>query len=132
MTIDLKCYCGGQVSSRICGTEQTRDESNGINDIRTYSCGGKCGRLLSCGNHKCESLCHPSLDKAKPSCSPCALLPKEVKACPCGKKRYFFHIFFECITRCIQIGAFIFEPPRIISFSGKIFPKRETFILRKN
>ena len=30
-----------------------------------YSCGRVCGRLLSCGRHRCEKICHP-LD-----CGPC-------------------------------------------------------------
>ena len=36
-------------------------------------------RLLECGQHKCEQMCHPG------ACDKCSLLPSEVTHCHCGQ-----------------------------------------------
>ncbi|KAK8747304.1 hypothetical protein OTU49_016736 [Cherax quadricarinatus] len=45
-------------------------------DLRPYSCGRKCGRLLACTNHTCERECHivenaPDGKRAGSNCAPC-------------------------------------------------------------
>ncbi|XP_052077440.1 NF-X1-type zinc finger protein NFXL1-like isoform X1 [Mytilus californianus] len=45
-------------------------------DVRPYSCGRPCDRLLACGNHTCQLLCHQVTGakengKAGDNCSPC-------------------------------------------------------------
>ncbi|XP_046396084.1 protein shuttle craft-like [Ischnura elegans] len=65
------CHCGKNERSVLCVASTA--------GIEFYECGSKCERLLDCKNHKCEVLCHPS------ECSPCALMPKRVTRCPCGK-----------------------------------------------
>ncbi|KAI0711152.1 hypothetical protein C8T65DRAFT_776732 [Cerioporus squamosus] len=42
------------------------------------SCGELCGRMLSCGNHTCQDVCHPG------KCSPCPI--REKARCYCGKE----------------------------------------------
>lgn len=38
-----------------------------------------CNKKLDCGEHNCERTCHSN------DCGSCALLPKNLKYCPCGK-----------------------------------------------
>ena len=64
------CYCGKSSKIELC-TAETKNEE-------WFSCGQKCGRILKCGNHKCEQICHPQ-------CSPCELSPSQTRYCPCGQ-----------------------------------------------
>lgn len=66
-----ECYCG-KVGRRTLCTQQTANSTQ-------YECGERCEKLLSCGNHKCQKLCHPG------ECDSCALAPDSVNYCPCGK-----------------------------------------------
>jgi transcriptional repressor NF-X1 len=50
-----------------------------VNPDSKYTCDQKCGKLLACGKHTCESLCHSA------DCPPCPLLPSKLTNCPCGK-----------------------------------------------
>lgn len=46
----------------------------------TYHCSHPCGRVLSCGNHRCSVVCHDGV---------CPLCPRDVLVvvtCPCGSK----------------------------------------------
>lgn len=64
-TVFASCHCGSQAPVvRRCSA-------------KSWSCGKPCGKLLSCGQHSCESPCHAG------DCLPC---PKEsVQSCLCGK-----------------------------------------------
>ncbi|XP_063722936.1 NF-X1-type zinc finger protein NFXL1-like isoform X3 [Symsagittifera roscoffensis] len=48
--------CRGQIEISCFG----QHESINIQcaKAKTYSCGSSCGRMLSCGNHQCERICH--------------------------------------------------------------------------
>nr|XP_045609322.1 NF-X1-type zinc finger protein NFXL1-like [Procambarus clarkii] len=53
-------------------------------DLRPYSCGRKCGRVLDCTNHTCKRECHevenaPDDKRAGSNCAPCEV--------PCSKRR---------------------------------------------
>ena len=78
-----RCYCGTHEESRICGSGKewiaAVAVADGVNDSRFFSCGEMCRHDLSCGKHKCPQPCHQG------ACGDCALLPKHVKTCPCGK-----------------------------------------------
>jgi len=74
--LPMKCYCGKAAENRACGT-QVEDSTMG--EVRHFSCGGVCGRQLACGNHTCQRTCHTG------PCNECAVLPKNVDKCACGK-----------------------------------------------
>ena len=60
------CVCG-RVSARVvlCATP-------------SFHCATPCGRLLACGHHYCDVLCHAG---------PCGACPRSgARSCPCGKK----------------------------------------------
>ncbi|CAL1281044.1 unnamed protein product [Larinioides sclopetarius] len=69
--IDQECYCKKSKKTVVCDPDTS--------GVLHFSCGEVCGRLLSCGNHSCDNICHPS------DCSPCSLSTEIVKYCPCGK-----------------------------------------------
>lgn len=46
-----------------------------------WRCGTKCGKLLKCGYHSCDNICH-----IKGECPPCPL--SLTRHCPCGKSDY--------------------------------------------
>ncbi len=77
--VDAKCYCGKvgkKISCHEKGEEKVSFDWNGC-----FDCGENCDRLMDCGIHHCEKLCHPQ-DEAVPHC------PRSVdvvKFCPCGK-----------------------------------------------
>ena len=67
----LSCFCGRDPAdgSRVrCGDPRAA----------THSCGSTCGRVLDCGLHVCESLCHER-------CSSCTQIVGSVK-CYCGSE----------------------------------------------
>lgn len=49
-----------------------------VNDL-VSSCGVTCDKLLSCGHHKCQEICHLG------TCPPCSFSPSQLSTCPCGK-----------------------------------------------
>ena len=61
-----QCFCGKTKYSIGCSE---------IDDGR--SCGEKCGKLLNCGEHKCEKLCH------KGDCGECNQITLQI--CYCGE-----------------------------------------------
>ncbi|GBM55473.1 Transcriptional repressor NF-X1 [Araneus ventricosus] len=69
--IHQECYCKKSKKTVICDSDTS--------GVLHFSCGEVCGRLLSCGNHSCDNICHPG------DCSPCGLSTEIVKYCPCGK-----------------------------------------------
>lgn len=75
VSVELLCYCKREKKSFLCGDIGT--EISGVTR-KGFSCGRICNRSLSCGNHTCESHCHPG------DCSPCSLVPSVVSHCPCG------------------------------------------------
>jgi transcriptional repressor NF-X1 len=71
------CYCGQVTETRVCGSEEFIDHSQGA--ARYFSCKKICSRTLDCGNHTCQEVCHSG------PCRPCALQPALCTTCPCGK-----------------------------------------------
>lgn len=60
----IECHCGREKKEFLCGT--------------TFSCNQVCDKVLRCGNHKCQEICHVG------ECSPCPFSPERVKTCHCG------------------------------------------------
>ena len=50
----IHCFCGGNARRSRCGVESCG-----------YSCGGVCHKVLNCGVHNCEDVCHDG------KCRPC-------------------------------------------------------------
>lgn len=62
-----KCQCGASTTDRPCATPN-------------WQCKKVCGKLLSCGQHTCDQVCHSG---------PCAACPRAgPRACPCGKSKW--------------------------------------------
>eukprot|EP00035_Acanthoeca_spectabilis_P008164 m.149377 g.149377 ORF g.149377 m.149377 type:complete len:832 (+) comp14234_c1_seq4:685-3180(+) len=59
-----ECFCGATTQTRRCGA-------------RRYSCRRPCGRLLGCGVHRCEAVCHDG------PCTPCGRTSSQ--PCRCGR-----------------------------------------------
>ncbi|XP_041478842.1 transcriptional repressor NF-X1-like [Lytechinus variegatus] len=69
-----ECYCGGASREVDCQQEVSSTNTKG-----SYSCLTVCNKLLDCGHHHCESVCHAG------ECEPCSRDPARVTHCPCGK-----------------------------------------------
>jgi len=67
--IEEDCFCGKKKRSRKCSDDV----------IGGFSCNDVCDRLLDCGNHRCQQICHPN------KCQKCQLMPENVKTCVCGQ-----------------------------------------------
>lgn len=74
-----KCYCGKEEENRLCGSGVEDITVYGKSDPRYFSCKEVCQRLLQCGNHKCEKVCHAG------ECAPCMLSPSILSTCGCGR-----------------------------------------------
>ncbi|XP_078378356.1 transcriptional repressor NF-X1-like [Oculina patagonica] len=82
VTVKQTCYCGKQCREAICGTgEPGFVNMNGKSGY--FSCQDKCLRVLDCGNHYCQEVCHGG------ACAECLLKPSLVSCCPCGKSLLF-------------------------------------------
>ncbi|TFK89666.1 hypothetical protein K466DRAFT_486400 [Polyporus arcularius HHB13444] len=75
VTTSQPCYCGKHVMSFRCSHRYGRPAVAASAEL---SCGESCGRMLSCGNHTCQDVCHPG------KCSPCPI--REKARCYCGKE----------------------------------------------
>lgn len=66
-TVQNSCYCKkSRPVTRRCSNQD-------------WSCTNRCERLLSCGQHKCESPCHPG------NCPPCS--KQSEQKCNCGTRK---------------------------------------------
>ncbi len=65
------CFCGKDKREVKCSAQTSA--------VELYSCGAKCGKSLTCGNHKCDNICHSD------ECNGCPLDPNFVTHCPCDK-----------------------------------------------
>jgi NF-X1-type zinc finger protein NFXL1 len=76
------CLCRSSSREQPCATPNWQCEKVQLTKYATLvfitQCSQVCGKLLSCGNHKCEDTCH------RPGqCGPC---PRSgARSCPCGK-----------------------------------------------
>lgn len=83
--IKSKCFCGAVKDVRRCG-------------LKEFSCSGKCNRVLHCGIHSCEEICHEG------DCPQCR--KKGVHRCQCGKvkeERECFEKNFRCDNACDKL-----------------------------
>ena len=72
ITIRLPCYCPRQsIIAFRCGLDRDR----GLD--RNMSCGDICSRILPCGKHTCQKVCHAG------GCGDCPI--REAARCWCGK-----------------------------------------------
>lgn len=66
-TVKLSCHCGrSKPTMKRCG-------------VGKDSCGQICNKMLSCGVHRCQDICHPM------DCKPCQ--HTTMKRCACGKEQ---------------------------------------------
>uniref|UniRef100_A0A4X2KRY0 Nuclear transcription factor, X-box binding like 1 n=1 Tax=Vombatus ursinus TaxID=29139 RepID=A0A4X2KRY0_VOMUR len=63
-----KCVCGKRVAERLCASP-------------VWHCDQVCGKILPCGHHTCEQVCHPL------ACGECPRSGK--RFCPCQKSKFF-------------------------------------------
>ena len=76
--VQQTCYCGKQLRDALCGTgEAGCDSVDGKSGY--FSCQENCLKVLDCGNHNCQEICHPG------ACTECLLKPSLISCCPCGK-----------------------------------------------
>ncbi|KAH1004003.1 hypothetical protein HUJ04_003825 [Dendroctonus ponderosae] len=67
VTVNVTCYCSSQQpSTRRCCS-------------KGWSCGNRCGKLLSCDKHSCADACHSG------DCKPCA--KKSIQKCMCSSQQ---------------------------------------------
>ncbi|KAF8651138.1 hypothetical protein AX16_004861 [Volvariella volvacea WC 439] len=77
VTTQHECYCPRKkVLAFRCGAD--KDKNTGKLKARSLSCGEPCGRLLNCGKHECERVCHEG------DCGACEV--RESVRCYCGKE----------------------------------------------
>lgn len=89
--VDCRCYCGKAQESLVCyergedkqsqKLSEGEDVSRAVEWKGSFECGTKCKRLLDCGKHTCDKLCH-SQDLGA---GHCPRSPDVVSNCPCGK-----------------------------------------------
>lgn len=77
--VKCRCYCGAKEDVRRCG-------------FKNFSCDGLCRRVLDCGAHRCNEICHDG------DCPPCR--EKGVYKCQCGK----IELERECCERVFRCG----------------------------
>eukprot|EP00792_Barthelona_sp_PAP020_P006371 TRINITY_DN2973_c0_g3_i1.p1 TRINITY_DN2973_c0_g3~~TRINITY_DN2973_c0_g3_i1.p1 ORF type:complete len:1084 (-),score=270.04 TRINITY_DN2973_c0_g3_i1:694-3945(-) len=80
LTSTHKCYCGKQEMTIPCAL---------LNDEGVRSCGNICGKLLDCGRHYCQRICHSSVCVSKKPlakiCSGCGIYQNSSGLCEfCG------------------------------------------------
>lgn len=68
-TVLQTCFCGNNTQEVPCR----------VNVADEYCCGNVCNKLLDCGRHRCQKICHVE------SCEPCSLTPERVTTCCCGQ-----------------------------------------------
>jgi len=69
------CQPCSMTSVQSCECLKTKEPRQCASPV--FKCGTPCGKLLSCGYHSCDLICHPG------SCPPCPLSLDRL--CPCGK-----------------------------------------------
>jgi len=71
------CPSCSEKSIQSCICSRNRDLRDCADPV--WKCNETCDKVLECGNHTCEEICH------KDECAPCPRSGK--RACPCGKMR---------------------------------------------
>ena len=73
--VDVEQTCFSHDHQRTVKCGSTTEDSTS----KKFKCNEKCSKLLDCGNHRCEEMCHDG------ACKPCQLMPSKLLHCPCGK-----------------------------------------------
>ena len=71
LTATVSCHCGAETQTLPCS-------------LRDFRCDRVCGKVLACGRHKCEKVCHDG------SCGGCPM--EGPRLCPCGKVSGSMHM----------------------------------------
>ncbi len=71
LTATVSCHCGAETQTLPCSQ-------------RDFRCDRACGKVLACGRHKCEKVCHDG------SCGGCPM--EGPRLCPCGKVSGSMHM----------------------------------------
>ena len=71
LTATVSCHCGAETQKLPCSQ-------------RDFQCDRVCGKVLACGRHKCENVCHDG------SCGGCPM--EGPRLCPCGKVSESMHM----------------------------------------
>ncbi|KAJ6608304.1 hypothetical protein B0H10DRAFT_528771 [Mycena sp. CBHHK59/15] len=79
-----RCWCGKETREVACGAGDAVPCSDGGSKdwVGRFACEEPCGRLFSCGTHRCARACHP----ADGPLAECPRAPGRVKTCPCGRR----------------------------------------------
>jgi transcriptional repressor NF-X1 len=77
--VQATCYCGKVTKDAKCC--DTGEEKDSYAWIGTFDCGEVCGTAMDCGEHHCETKCHPRTEETPH----CPKSPDVVNTCPCGK-----------------------------------------------
>ncbi|KAI9101587.1 hypothetical protein K1719_023831 [Acacia pycnantha] len=95
--INASCFCNKKAEVILCGDMAVKGEIKAEGGV--FSCGSKCGKELSCGNHVCNDMCHPG------NCGECEFLPNQIKTCCCGKTKLEEerHSCLDPIPTCSQV-----------------------------
>ncbi|KAI0037225.1 hypothetical protein K488DRAFT_39490 [Vararia minispora EC-137] len=81
VTIQLPCFCGKQRVSFLCSRSHPGRSNIHPHGLIDLSCGAKCGRRLTCGNHFCQDVCHDG------DCAACPV--RDAARCWCGKEERY-------------------------------------------
>lgn len=80
-----------EIKKKIRKNEITHQQAAQIPVEAAHFCVETCGKLLSCGKHHCNAICHPG------NCSPCIESQFEDLVCNCGKT--ILHAPYRCGTK---------------------------------
>lgn len=86
VVVSVKCYCGKDEKQMQCSTLHPALKSSPLEDgnvvpekVQVKSCGAVCGKLLGCGLHQCEDVCHAG------DCGQCEYVREKI--CFCGLEK---------------------------------------------
>ncbi|KAK1796942.1 hypothetical protein P4O66_008255, partial [Electrophorus voltai] len=74
LRVQQVCYCGVTHREVACGTDR-----DGFDGSGHFTCHKLCGKMLECGEHRCQQPCH------RGQCQACSRSPSLVHTCPCGQ-----------------------------------------------
>jgi hypothetical protein len=91
LVVPVSCHCSKVKRKLLCSESKN-----------SFACKSKCGKLLACGQHKCNRTCHSG------ECSPCAVQICPAKKCSCGKTSKAFicpekPVKFSCSFPCNKL-----------------------------
>lgn len=91
----MSCHCGKEQKALLCGTLNSSGATSQKIDLNNLlSCKQACNKMLSCGMHKCEQVCHTG------ECSPCQIIRS--KTCYCGQQTQDLPCGSELYTDCAR------------------------------